>query len=72
MKVKHLREWINNLSSEFDENDVVFRKIIEELADGETWGCLDVPISAVGIDDGDNEMYLCDEETSFLIEKEWN
>ena len=71
MKVKDLREWINNLPSEFDENDVVYRRIMGEV-DNESWGCLDVPISGVGIDDGDNEMYLCDEETSEIIEKEWS
>lgn len=72
MKVKDLREWINALPAEFDENDVVYRKLIGELTDGDTWGCLDVPISGVGIDSDDNEMYLCDEETSDKIEKEWS
>ncbi len=69
MKVKDLREWINELPQEFDENDVIFRRIIKQLNDG-TLECLDIPLSGVGIDEEDNEMYLCDEYSSEVIDNE--
>lgn len=69
MKVKDLREWINELPQEFDENDIVFKRIIKQFNDG-TLGCLDIPLSSVGIDEEDNEMYLCDEDSSEIIDNE--
>jgi hypothetical protein len=61
MKIKDLRDWLDTLPRELDENDLVFRKIIE--GDSEYWKAHDKPIAACGIDEGNNEAYFCEEES---------
>jgi len=68
MKIKHLREWLDNLPIDYNETEIVFRTIKENKEDTENWYALDIPIAACGIDDGNNEMYFCDENSAKIIE----
>ena len=68
MKIKHLREWLDNLPKDFNETEIVFRTIKENKDDSENWYALDIPIAACGIDAGNNEMYFCDEKSTKVIE----
>ena len=68
MKIKHLREWLDNLPKDYNETERVFRTIKENKEDTENWYALDIPIAACGIDDGNNEMYFCDENSTKIIE----
>jgi hypothetical protein len=68
MRIKHLREWLECLPTDYDETEIVFRTIKENKEDTENWYALDIPIAACGIDDGNNEMYFCDEKSTKIIE----
>lgn len=46
---------------------VVFRTIKD--LDNEKWGAYDIPIAASGIDDGNKELYLCNEKSCQIIDK---
>lgn len=67
MKIKHLREWLNDLPQELDNHNLVFRKVAS--GDAENWLAHDKPIAACGIDEGNNEAYFCDEESHQVMEK---
>lgn len=67
MKIKHLKGWLNTLSKEHDECEVVFRKVIDK--DGNYMVAKDNSVDACGIDIDNNEAYLCDETTHNIIEK---
>ena len=43
-------------------------RTIKEL-DNDNWGALDISITACGIDEGNNEMYLCNEESAKILDK---
>lgn len=62
MKIKHLREWLNALPKEEDENDLVFRKIKGDDHSGNLLAH-DKPIVGCGIDKGNNEAYFYDESS---------
>lgn len=68
MKIKDLRQWLENLPTDYDENEIVYRTIKENKLDDENWYGLDIPIAACGIDDGNSEMYFCDNESTKIIE----
>lgn len=68
MKIKHLREWLQNLPTDYDETDIVFRKIEENKEQLDYWIAIDIPISGCGIDDGNNEMYFCDENSIKILQ----
>jgi hypothetical protein len=65
MNIKNLREWINALPEEYDEHELVFRKIIP--SDEENWLAHDKPIAACGIDEGSSEAYFCDEVSNEVM-----
>jgi len=67
MKIKQLREWVNTIPQEFDETDLVFRKIMPK--DSENWLAKDKSIAACGIDAGNNKAYFCMESDAKTIEK---
>lgn len=67
MKLKELKNWLNNIpEEEFDNYTLVFRRI-EEI-DEEHWGAHDVHIATCGVDVGNKEVYLCDEYSAQIIE----
>lgn len=69
MKVSELKEWLATLPEKFDNNDVVFRRIVSnDPNDADSILCLDIPLVALGIDEADNEMYLCDEDSANILE----
>ena len=59
---------MENLPTDYDENGIVFRTIKENKVDNENWYALDISIAACGIDDGNGEMYFCDEKSAKIIE----
>lgn len=68
MNLTDLKKWINNLpESELGNYEAVFRTIKE--LDNEYWFAYDIPIVAVGIDENNKELYLCDEESHKIISK---
>lgn len=67
MDVKELKDWINKIPKTLDNNKVVFRTIKE--LDNDNWGALDISITACGIDEGNNEMYLCNEGSAKILDK---
>lgn len=68
MKIKDLKNWLDKLPNNYDETNIVFRTIREN--DVDSWKAFDINISACGIDEGNNEMYLCDEKSAKMIEKQ--
>lgn len=67
MRIKHLRQWLEILPSEYDENEIVFRDFKEVKDSDDVCYALDIPIAACGIDKGNGEMFLCDEKSSKII-----
>ena len=68
MNLTQLKKWINELpEEELGNYKVVFRSIKE--LDSENWGAYDIPIAASGIDDGNKELYLCNEKSWQIIDK---
>ena len=65
MKIKHLREWLDTLPTELDENELVFRKI--KPCDDDNWLAHDIGIVACGIDEGNSEAYFCDRDSYEVI-----
>lgn len=69
MNLRQLKEWINELlEDELGEYSVVFRRI--KILNKKYWSAYDIPITASGIDDGNKELYLCDEESAKIMEKD--
>jgi hypothetical protein len=68
MKIKDLKDWIDTLSKEHYEYEVVFRKIVGKN-NNDYMIAKDNSIDACGIDTDNNEAYLCDETTHNIIEK---
>lgn len=67
MKIKYLKNWIDNLPNEFGDYNLVFRKI-EEI-DSENFGALDINIVSCGIDIGNGEAYFVDDKSDKIIER---
>ena len=67
MKIKRLKEWLETLSVEFDEYEIVFRKVVSKNDDNMI--AKDNAIHACGIDADNNEAYLCDITTHNIIEE---
>ena len=67
MKIKHLREWLDNLPEDYNDSEIVFRTKKENKYDSVNWYALDIPITACGIDDGNNEAYFSDETSHEVI-----
>lgn len=64
MTVKDLKEWIKILPLEFDDNELVYRKlIIDEKEDSDIWAVKDMIISSCGIDEEHKEAWLCNYDT---------
>jgi len=61
MKIRDLKKWLKTLPKELNDHDLVFRKFI--TGDSENWMVKDSPITACGIDVGNNEAYFCDEKS---------
>lgn len=56
-----IKKWLDNLPEEFNECEMVFRKIT--TLDDDNWSAFDKSIVSCGIDVGNNEAYFCDEES---------
>jgi hypothetical protein len=68
MKIKDLKDWLDTLTKEHDDCEIVFRKIIGK--DNKDYMIAkDNSIDACGIDTDNNEAYFCDETTHNIIEK---
>lgn len=85
MELKKLKEFINGLPEEFDEFDVVFREmskidINDENGDFVSFGCAlddgsyyaakDMPIYGAGTDEENKEIYVCDSNSTKLIDEQ--
>ncbi len=70
MRISQLKEWLSELPTEFDDNVVVFRKMYEDPNDSDRVMCIDTPIVGVGIDEENNEMYLCDADSDRVLNEE--
>jgi hypothetical protein len=69
MDLKGLKNWLNKLpESEFDNYNVVYRTIKE--VDSENWGAYDIPVASCGIDEGNKEVYFCNEYSAQIIDKD--
>ena len=67
MNIKELKNWINTIPDSYNSDTIVFRTIME--LNDENWSSKDIPISSCGIDEGNDEMYLCDEKSSKILDK---
>ena len=73
MKISDLRDFINKIPSKMDDFQIVFRKFEDE---GDTLLYLDYPLTAMYIDEENQESAFLDESnwvyfnTNILIEKE--
>ena len=43
-------------------------RTIKEV-DDENWGAYDIPITASGVDEGNKEVYLCNEKSAKILDK---
>ena len=68
MNIKDLRDWLKELPTEFDDFDLVFRKIVP--LDKDNWSAYDKTIASCGVDSGNNEVYFCDEDSHNNINNE--
>ena len=69
MNLTHLKKWINELpEEELGNYNVVFRTI-KEMDSTKNWAAYDIPIAASGIDDGNKNLYLCNEKSYQIIAK---
>jgi hypothetical protein len=66
MKVKNIREWVNSLPEEFDEYNMVYRKINKSEDDGNIY-VFDMPIVSASVDEENKEMCVSDDDTTKLI-----
>jgi|AntRauTorcE11898_2_1112593.scaffolds.fasta_scaffold14941_2 hypothetical protein len=68
MDLMQLKVWVNSLPEEELKNyNVVYRTIKE--VDDENWGAYDIPITASGVDEGNKEVYLCNEKSAKILDK---
>lgn len=66
MDLKQLKKWVNDLpENELDNYNLVFRTIKE--LDNENWGAYDIPIAACGVDEGNKEVYFCNEKSAQIL-----
>ncbi len=68
MDLKQLKKWINSLpETELDDYNLVFRTIKE--LDTENWTAYDIHIAASGVDEGNKEVYFCNETSAQILDK---
>lgn len=69
MKIKHLKKWLEGISAEFDDHELVFREVVCENDNDGYMIAKDNPVHACGVDEDNDEVYFCDIETHHIIEK---
>ena len=61
MKIKDLKKWISNISSEFDEYTITHREYYD--SEGDTLFANEVPIVSVHIDDDETKACFMHEQS---------
>ena len=68
MDLTQLKKWVNELpEEELGNYNVVFRTIKE--IDSGNWGAYDIHITASGVDEGNKEVYFCNEASAKILDK---
>lgn len=64
MTVKDLKDWLEILPLEYDNNELVYRKFLkDEMKDSDVWAVKDIIITSCGIDDENKEAWMCNYDT---------
>lgn len=73
MKIRGLKEWINELPEHLQDLEIVIRDVmtIEGDNDEELTVYKDIPMTFCGIDEDNNEAFLTDEESAQFIIKQY-
>ncbi len=69
MKLKHLKEWLENIPpEELEENNLVFRRILSDTGNG--YMVSDTPVVSCGVDTETNEICFYDQKSHEIIKNQ--
>ena len=66
MKLKQLRQWLEQVPATYDETDIVFRTVTVGEETGNFYG-YDQPIVACSIDEDNMEAFFVNEESANIL-----